>query len=425
MRNRLTALLRIEPHELAAVALSFAYYFCLLCAYYILRPIRDEMGIQGGVQNLQWVFTGTFVAMLLAVPLFGWAAARFERRRLVPIVYYFFIANLALFYLLFELDVARAWVARAFFVWISVFNLFVVSVFWSLMADVFSNAQARRLFGIIAAGGSAGAIVGPGLTAWLAGALGPAQLIPFSIGLLVLAVVCVHGVLRLRRHDAEAPLDAGAPVRGGLLAGAGHVLRSPYLLGIGLFILLYTTLSTFLYFEQAHIVKASFSDAGERTRLFAMIDLSVNVLTVFAQLFVMARLVERIGVALTLALIPLAVAAGFAVLGLYPTLAVLVVFQVLRRAGNYAITRPGREVLFTVIPREDKYKSKNFIDTVVYRGGDAVSGWAFALLSAAGLALSTIAWVAVPLALLWAANGFALGRRQEVLRTEQRERAWP
>jgi len=416
MRECLNRLLRIEPHELGAVAIAFAYYFCLLCAYYILRPIRDEMGIQGGVQNLQWVFTGTFAAMLLAVPLFGWAAARFKRRRLVPVVYYFFIANLALFYFLFELDVARAWVARAFFIWISVFNLFVVSVFWSLMADVFSNAQARRLFGVIAAGGSAGAIAGPGLTAWLAEALGPAQLIPFSIGLLALAVVCVHGVLRLRRDDAHSDLAPGGAVHGGVLAGALHVARSPYLLGIGLFILLYTTLSTFLYFEQAHIVKASFADPGERTRVFASIDLAVNVLTVLAQLFVMARLVERVGVAWTLALVPLAVGAGFAALGLYPTLAVLVVFQVLRRAGNYAITRPGRELLFTVIPREDKYKAKNFIDTVVYRGGDAVSGWAFALLSAAGLALSTIAWLAVPMALVWAASGFALGRRQETLR---------
>jgi len=418
--RRLIGGLRIGPGEAGPVLLAFAYFFCLLCAYYILRPIRDEMGIQGGVGNLQWVFTATFGVMLVAVPVFGWAVAHFPRRRLVPLVYYFFIANLLVFFALFEARIAAPWVARGFFVWVSVFNLFVVSVFWSFMADLFTNAQARRLFGFIAAGGSFGAIVGPGLTALLAERLGPTPLILISVGLLGTAVLCVHGLLHLdRRSPARDDPDGAArdgPIHGSPFAGAARVARSPYLLGIGAFTVLYTTLSTFLYFEQAHIVAGAFSKAGDRTTLFATIDLAVNVLTVLAQLFVVARLVERFGLAATLALVPLGVAVGFAVLGLYPTLAVLVVFQVVRRAGNYALTRPAREMLYTVVPREDKYKSKNFNDTVVYRGGDALSGWAFALLRAAGLGLAALAWLAVPVALLWAALGVALARHQEVLR---------
>lgn len=420
--GRLIRLLRVEPQELKPLLLSFGYYFCLLCGYYILRPVRDEMGIQGGVGNLQWVFTATFAVMLLAVPLFGWAVARYPRRQLVPRVYYFFIANLALFFLLFKGGIGTAWVARAFFVWVSVFNLFVVSVFWSFMADIFSNRQARRLFGIIAAGGSAGAIAGPGLTASLGVLLGPANLLPISMGFLLLAVICVHALLN-RRGPAWAAKEAPAAekddiIGGGVLAGAVRVMRSPYLLGICLFMVLFTSLSTFLYFEQAHIVNNALADSGQRTRLFAGMDLAVNSLTVLCQLFLTARLVERFGIAPTLMLIPVFLAGGFFLLGLYPTLAVLVLIQVLRRAGNYAITRPAREVLYTVIPREDKYKSKNFIDTVVYRGGDALSGWAFAGLIGFGLNLSAIAFAAVPLALLWTATGFWLGRKQERLQAQ-------
>ncbi|MEJ2644573.1 MAG: MFS transporter [Gammaproteobacteria bacterium] len=383
--HRLAAGLRIEPREAGPVLLAFVYFFCLLCAYYILRPIRDEMGIQGGVANLQWVFTATFLAMLLAVPVFGWAVARFPRHRLVPLVY------------------------------------FVVSVFWSFMTDLFTNAQARRLFGLIAAGGSFGAIVGPGLTAVLAERIGPANLLPISVALLFVAVLCVHALVYVDRRgsvDGGGLSEVGhdAPIQGSVFGGAVRVLRSPYLLGIGAFTVLYTVLSTFLYFEQAHIVSRAFTEPGQRTTLFASIDLAVNVLTVLTQLFVVARLVGRFGLATALALVPLGVAAGFAVLGLYPTLGVLVVFQVIRRAGNYALTRPAREMLYTVVPREDKYKSKNFNDTVVYRGGDALSGWAFALLKTAGLSLAALAWLAVPLALLWAALGVALARHQEVLR---------
>jgi AAA family ATP:ADP antiporter len=401
----------VEPGEISATLLAFAYFFCLLCAYYILRPVRDEMGIQGGVENLQWVFTATFVAMLAAVPVFGAAAARLPRRRLVPLVYVFFILNLVIFYLLLRGGVATGWVARAFFVWLSVFNLFVVSVFWSFMADIFDNAQARRLFGFIAAGGSAGAVAGPSLTAALAPVAGPVNLLLVSAAFLLAALACVIGLGRTAARSG--PAAGGEAVGGTVLGGVRKVLRSPYLLGICAYIVLYTTLSTFLYFEQARIVRDAFTDPARRTAVFAWMDLAVNVLTITTQVLATGRLVAWMGVAATLALVPALVAAGFLLLGTWPTLAVLIGFQVVRRAGNYAIARPAREMLFTVVGREEKYKSKNFIDTVVYRGGDAVSGWVFTGLSAIGFGLSAIAYTAVPVAALWGVTGWLLGRAQE------------
>ncbi len=416
----LTRVVNVKPGETVALLWSFAYFFCLLCSYYILRPLRDEMGILGGVNKLQWVFTGTFLAMLIAVPIFGALAARLPRRRLLPLVYYFFVLNLLIFFVLFKSDIATANVARAFFIWVSVFNLFVVSVFWSFMADLFSNEQARRLFGFVAAGGSAGAIVGPFLTAAFAKPVGVINLLLISALLLLAAVVCIHRLSRWAVENARAPTPEAntseAPIGGGVLDGVKLVFRSPYLLGICVYIWFYTTLSTFLYFEQAHIVANAFSDSASRTQLFAAMDLAVNSLTVIGQVLLTARIIARFGIAVTLALIPAAVALGFLVLAAFPVLTVLVVFQVIRRAGNFAIARPTREILFTVVAREEKYKSKNFIDTVVYRGGDAVSGWVFTGLAGAGLGLSGIALVAAPLALVWLYTGVALGRKQETLR---------
>lgn len=413
----LRRLVNFKPGEVAALLWSFAYFFCLLCSYYILRPLRDEMGIQGGVSNLQWVFSGTFIAMLLAVPLFGALAARLPRRRLLPLVYYFFIFNLLVFFLLLKSDIATAAVARAFFIWVSVFNLFVVSVFWSYMADLYNNEQARRLFGFIAAGGSAGAVIGPLVTASLARSLGVVNLLLVSAALLLLAIICIRALARWAVGEQPArAAHQDRPIGGGILGGVWLVLRSPYLLGICVYILLYTMLSTFLYFEQARIVADSFSDSASRTRLFALMDLGVNALTILGQVLVTARIIAHFGVSVTLALIPAAVALGFLALAAFPTLAVLVTFQIVRRAGNFAVARPTREILYTVVSREQKYKSKNFIDTVVYRGGDAISGWLYTGLAAAGMGLSAIALVAVPVALAWLYTGVALGREQETLR---------
>jgi ATP:ADP antiporter, AAA family len=407
-------LLRLEPVEGLAVTWAFVYFFLLLASYYILRPLRDEMGIAGGIDKLPWVFTGTFIAMLVAVPLFGFITQRLPRRRFLPLVYGFFILNLLLFYAAFQLDDWRAVTARAFFIWVSVFNLFVVSVFWSFMVDLFGSSQGKRVFGLVAAGGTAGAIAGPALTALLAAPLGPVNLLLVSALLLAGALLCIRQLRVWSEQRAPVP-TAAQPLGGSMFAGLTLIARSPYLLGIALFMLLFTTLSTFLYFEQAQVVANSFSSSGERTRFFALLDLAVNTLTVLTQLLITSRLLTRLGVAATLALVPLLSALGFTLLALTPGLAVLAGFQVLRRAGDYALTRPARELLYTVVDRETKYKAKNALDTVVYRGGDALAGWLVTGLKALGAGPAAIAWIAVPLALVWAGVAYWLGRRQAAL----------
>jgi ATP:ADP antiporter, AAA family len=413
-------LVPVRREEMTAMLWSFAYFFFLLCSYYVLRPVRDEMGIQGGVDKLSWLFTGTFIAMLVTVPAFGWASSRFPRRRLLPIVYLFFASNLVIFYGLMESGIAQARVAQAFFIWVSVFNLFVVSVFWSFMADLFRNDQARRLYGFIAAGGSTGALVGPLVTATLAPSIGPASLLPVSAVMLCASIVCIYRLAEWsKRNPAERrspPENVDEPLGGNIFSGVTLALQSPYLIGICIYVMLGTLLGTFLYFHQANIMAVDVPSPGDRTALFAKIDLAVNALTFFCQLFVVGRLVGRFGVGLTLILLPIAGAVGFFVIGLFPTLAVLIVFQVIRRAGEYAITRPAREILFTVLNREEKYKSKNFIDTVVFRGGDAASGWLFEGLRMLGLGFAGIAFVGVPIALLWAGTGWMLGRTQDEVR---------
>jgi len=418
--NILKRVVRVEATEVAAMLLSFGYFFCLLCGYYILRPVRDEMGIQAGVDQLQWLFTGTFLTMLAVVPLFGWIASRFPRRQFMPATCIFFAINLLIFFALFSAQVSPQNTARAFFIWLSVFNLFVVSVFWSFMADLFSNNQARRLYGFIAAGGSTGAIVGPIITFKSAALIGAPLLLPISACFLLAAVLCI---LRLSTWSQEQQTrtpdparDARQPIGGSIFGGITLLLRSDYLLGIGLYVILFTLLSTFLYFQQVHIVSEAIYDPDQRIALFALIDLVVNSVTIIGQLLVVSRIIGRFGVTVTLMLLPIVAIAGFFLLGLFPTLAVLIVFGCIRRAGEYAISTPAREILFTVVSREEKYKVKNFIDTVLVRGGDAVSGWLFEGLRLLGIGLSGISFVAVPVAVLWTTTAYLLGRRQEQLR---------
>jgi AAA family ATP:ADP antiporter len=328
----------------------------------------------------------------------------------------FFGANLLLFYGLLRLTPDSALLARAFFIWTSVFNLFVVSVFWSFMADLFSPDKARRLFGLIAAGGSLGAVTGPALTALLAPQIGTVNLLLPSTLLLLGALLCVQRLVRLAGDDETGDRSGGLrsddqALGGGVLDGLRLVLASRYLLGICLFIWLFTGLATLLYFEQAHIVAQAFDDSAQRTRVFALIDLAVNLLTIGIQFFLTGRIIQRFGLPATLALLPVLLALGFAGLALAPALPLLLAVQIARRSGNYALTRPARETLFTVLDRQSRYKAKNFIDTVVYRGGDAISAWAFAGLQALGFGLGGIAALAAPIALVWGWLGWALGRR--------------
>ncbi len=428
----LRKIVQIEPGEGPALFWSFSYFFALLCSYYIIRPLRDEMGILGGVENLQWLFTGTLVAMTAAIPLFGWVSSRFPRQRFLPFVYAFFIINLLLFYSVMGSDTPSAYLARSFFIWTSVFNLFVVSVFWSYMTDLYSNAQARRLFGFIAAGGTVGALTGPAITALLVGPFGTRNLMLVSALFLSWAIICIAKLSiwsKTTRSDRESfpenqhgdqQASVETPLGGSIWAGLIMVLRSPYLLGICLLMLLFTTLATFLYLMQAQIIRDAFVDSQQRTAVFAIIDLTVNALTLGLQVLLTSRLIKWFGLAFVLAIIPVLLALGFTLLGVAPVLTVLLTVQVIRRAGNYAIMRPAREMLYVVLPREEKYKAKNVIDTVVYRAGDAVSAWVYAGMRSLGLGLSAIALIAVPLALLWAWISFGLGRQQVKMSKQQK-----
>jgi AAA family ATP:ADP antiporter len=406
----------VRPDEVRALAWSWLYIFSVLSAYYIIRPIRDDMGVASGVETLPWLFTGTLAGMMLVNPPFAALVARLPRVGFISLAYRFFMANLLLFslVLLVATPAQNIWVGRIFFIWTSVFNLFVVSVFWALMVDVFDAEQGKRLFGVIAAGATLGSILGSSLTATLARQVGSTYLLLGSACLLEIAVLSVRRLSRLSQALRQRPAERSeeGPIGGNVLSGFTHAFRSRYLLNISIYMLLYSITSTFLYFEQATIVNRTFADRAARTAFFAQVDLLVNVLTLGVQLFLTDRLLRGLGVALTLTLLPALSMLGFTALGLVPTVAIIVLFQVLRRTSNFAVARPTREVLFTVISREDKYKAKSFIDTVIYRSGDQVGAWSYALLSGLGLSLTGIALAAVPLSVVWLLNSFWLGREQ-------------
>lgn len=411
----------VRPEEMRAVLWCWLYIFAVLSSYYIMRPIRDQMGVAGGVNNLPWLFAGTLGAMILLNLPFSWLVKKLPRSRFVPLTYRFFAVNILLFALALALAGPQQsiWVGRVFFIWISVYNLFVVSVFWQLNVDLFTPEQGKRLFGFVAAGATIGAIVGAAITASLARLVSPTLLLVGAALLLEVAVFSVGRLARLspalHRHPPADPAERAAEraVGGSIVAGISHALRSPYLLNVGGFLLLYAITSTFLYFQQAAIVSHSFADRGAQTAFFATIDLAVNTLTLVVQLFLTGRIIALLGVSLALAVLPALTMVGFGALALAPSLGAIAVFQVTRRAGDYAIARPTREVLFTVLPREDRYKSKGFIDTVVYRLGDQVGAWSVTLLG--GFGSRAAAMVAIGFAALWLINGLWLGRRQQTL----------
>jgi len=416
----------VRPHEVAVVAWCWLVVFSLLSSYYIMRPIRDQAGVAGGVQNLQWLFTGTLVAMIVLNVPFAYLVKRLPRRRFIALTYHFFAVNILVFAVLFHVaEGAQAvWVGRTFFIWVSVFNLFVISMFWQLNVDVFSPEQGKRLFGLIAAGATLGAIVGSGATAALARHVPPMLLLLAAAVLLEVAVFSAGRLSHLSATLAGRPHAAAAvetPIGGSVLAGVTHVMRSPYLLNVGVFMLLFSITSTFLYFQQAAIVSGAFRDRAAQTAFFATVDLGVNALTLVVQLFLTARVVLLLGVALTLGLLPALTIVGFGALALVPTTMAIAVFQVIRRAADYAVARPSRELLYTVTPREDRYKAKSFLDTVVYRTGDQLGAWSVALLRVIGLGAAQVSFAAIPLAALWLINALWLGRRQERLAAPPQE----
>ena len=399
------------PQERAAALWSFAYFFMLLAGYYILRPLRDRMGIAGGVNALPWMFTATFVTLLVIQPLYGALVAKLPRARFIATVYHFFVANLALFWLLLTLNVAPVIVARVFFVWVSVFSLFAVAVFWSFMADLFDSEQGKRLFGFISAGGTAGSLLGPVMTIGLSAPLGPVNLLIPAIVLLELAVFCVHRLERTA-NSRQGPRPEPSRVGGSAFAGLSEFFGSSYLLGVGAWVSLLSFGATILYLEQANIVAATVHGAGAQTRIFASIDLAVGLLSLATQVFATGQLLNRFGAGPAAGALPAVYIVGFAALALAPSLALVVAIQIAQRWMNFAIANPARQVFFTVVTREEKYKAKNLIDVVIYRGSDALYGWMFGALEALGLKIAAIALCALPVAAGWLVLSAALGRTQ-------------
>ena len=417
---------------------SFAFFFFILSAYFILRPIRDAVAVAAGVRDLPWLFTGTLVAMLVANPLFGALVVRLPVRRFVPITYHFFAANLLAFYLAMRAlggDAASPKIGVVFYVWTSVFNLFITSVFWAFMADVFRSEQAKRLFGFIGVGGTLGSITGSALTATLAERVGHVNLLLVSAALLEIAMLVVARFPAasatvpgagppdsVQSDESQADRDDRRVIGGSAWAGITGVMRSPYLAGVAGFLILYVIGSTFLYFQQTDIIGRYFTTSASRTAALAKIEFAVQTLTVLTQIFLTGRVIRWLGLGAALALLPALSIAGFAALSLTPVLATLVAFIVLRRGTNFGITNPAMEVLFTVVSREDKYKAKSFIETFVYRAGDQIAAWTYAALVALGLGISGTALAAIPFAALWLMLGLWLGRRQTQLARGQAER---
>ena len=415
-------LAQVRPGEAPVLGWAWLYIFSVLSPYYIMRPIRDQMGVAGGVNNLQWLFTGTLIGMLVLNVPYAFLVKTLPRTRFITVTYRFFAANILLFAIALHFADAEQtiWIGRAFFIWISIFNLFVVSVFWALIVDTFNSEQGKRLFGFIAAGATIGAITGSSITATLARHVPTPFLLVGAIMLLEVAVFSVRHLSRLSEALNARPQEAaGQPIGGGVLAGITHPFKSAYLANVSLFILLFAITATFLYFQQASLVRDNFHDRGAQTAFFAQIDLVVNVITLVVQLFFTGRIVGILGVGVTLAILPALTLLGFGALAALPAVSTLVVFQVLRRSSDYAIARPTREVLYTVVPREDRYKAKSFIDTVVYRGGDQVGAWAYALIAMTGFGSALMATIAIGLAVVWLINGLWLGRRQALLASRE------
>jgi AAA family ATP:ADP antiporter len=415
MKGLLEKIVDVRGDEVRASLLAFVFNFAVLGGYYVIRPIRDEIGADRGVENLPWMYTGTLVGMLIANALYAAIVARMSRRRFIPIAYRFAIVNLFVFFLLMRampVPQERSILAPIFFIWVSVFNLFATTMFWSFMADIFRPEQGKRLFGFIAVGGSLGGIVGGFVTSSLAGKLNAAVFLLITAAMLEIAAQCVRLFpADFRAHDERSE----QPIGGKFWEGATHIMRSPYLLGLALFLMIYTLTNTWAYFQQAELTQHQLQNRAARTSFLANIDIAVNTITVVIQIFLTGRLMKWFGVGITLVLMPLLSALGFAAIGFAPLLTVLATFQVLRRAAGFALLRPAREVLFTVLQREDKYKAKSLIDTFGYRFGDQIGAWSYPLLRWLGLGLAGISWVAVPLGAIWCALSIWLGRKQRQL----------
>jgi AAA family ATP:ADP antiporter len=405
--GRLSRLVPLEPGEAVRLGASFAFFFSVLTAYYIIRPVRDELGVMLGPDALKDVFVLVFVAMIAAVPVFGFIVTRFDRRRALAIVYLFLAANLVGYWWALSAGRDDRLLAKSFFVWVSVFNLFAVSLFWSAMADTWRPSQAKRLYGAIAAGGTVGALTGPLIAQSLVTELGSANLLLISAAFLC---VCLGAARVVQGEGATAGNETDRPVTlHGVVEGAVQVWRSPYLFRIALWVLMANIITTYFYFEQARILGAEIVDRAQRVQLLARMDFAVGLLTVLLQIGATARVIERAGLGIAIAALPAAAMLGFVVLGVAPVLTTIIGIVVLERTLLFAFSNPAMRALYTVVEPDEKYKAQNFVDTVIYRGGDAASGWYFdALSKGLGLSVVGISVVTVPLAAVWCGLSFVL-----------------
>jgi AAA family ATP:ADP antiporter len=418
----------VERREVPSVVTAFFLFFCVLGGYFAVRPVRETVGTILGRDRVANLWLATWIVSLAIVPVYGWVVAKIRRSVFLPLIYGFVAVALAIVGAVLQAHPQSAAVAQFFYVFISVLSLFLVSVFWSFLVELFDSGQAKRLFPVIAAGGTAGALVGPLFTDFTARIIGNAGILFVGAALFVLAVLLQAILIRLWKSGPEPRRDRGEvhhqtrdrALGGNPFAGITLVLRSPYLLGIAAYVALLATATTFLYFEQLRLVAATFSDAQTRTSVFARIDWIVQSLTILAQLFITGRVASRMGLTVLLAIIPVAIVFGFVVLALWNTFAVLAVVIVLRRSGEYAFVRPGREMLWTPMTKETKYKAKNFVDVPVYRGADAAVAQLQRAIESVGLGAQTAALLGALGAILWALNAWWLGRRYDAVAEEEK-----
>jgi AAA family ATP:ADP antiporter len=413
--HHITSKRSIRPDELPRVLLCGGAFFLILCSYYILRPVRDDMAVQYGADKLHWLFTGTLLLTLIAVPAFGWVVRHIPRIVILPAVYGFFILNLAAFYFAFSSNDMPLAAAGAFFVWLSVFNLFAISLFWSTVSDSFTKSQSHRLYGYIAAGGTAGALAGPAITALLAEHVQTASLIALSAVLLAAAALCMIALRATWQGKAHGDEKI---IGGSLLAGIPLTLKLPNLRGIALLIICYTAVSTVLYIQLVELVGASYADSGTRKAFFAKIDLTVNCLALATQILGTRAIVERFGLRIALPVVPLLLMACLAGLSLWATAISFAAVQVLHRAAEYAISRPGREMLYTTVDAESRYKAKSFIDTAVYRANDAAVAWLIAAVRSMGV--NAVIVVGIPAAIAWFFTARKVGGRHDRIEESSR-----
>src|SRR5438477_9069031 len=427
MKKIFSKIVDVKPNELRALWLGFTFHFIILSAYYIVKPIRDSIAASGRLETLPWMFTATLIVMLFANVIYAAIVARMERRKFIPFAYAFFILVLLLFFALMRSGspAQQLWTGRAFYVWVSVFNLFNTAIFWAFMTDLFTVEQGKRLYGFIAVGGTLGAIGGAYITKHYVRDIGQANLLIIAAAMFAIAGAMVRFFPSGFTEEDKPAAKPEEPIGGSVWSGITHICRSPYLMGLAASMLLYTTTSTWAYLQQSELAGGFLKTSTARTEFFGNLEIWVNSITVLIQIFLTGRLLKWFGVGFTLVALPFISMIGFAAMVVAASLATLAVFQVARRAAAYALMRPSREILFTVLRREDKYKVKSVTDTLGYRTGDQIGAWSYDGLHGLGLDLAKISFVAVPVVAGWCGLSLWLARKQRAIADAQHQDSPP